>query len=348
MSVALDLGSHASRSLRVGQDDILRRQSRTMALLLEDGAATRSRLRQFEIPFIPCDDRLAVPGNPAADLAQVFSIACQDLLPDGQVPFADPVTRQLIAALIESLLPAAPQEGTICCFTQPGHGRDDDAGEAHLDRRREFVSRVIHLRGYDPLPINPALALILAEMEPEQFTGVGVCLGASGCELVLAHRGMAISSLRIPRGGRSIDELLAAHSRRICIDSFGQSVLDLEWARRSREEWSSGSLTDDQKQLIERAVNDLVLEIVLGLQRLLVNRVKRFSEPLTMVLGGGMAQSPAFELRFRKQVARTLPALRDSHIRLASDAGSGVARGCLVQALLEGQSNTERRLARVA
>lgn len=348
MSVALDLGTHAARSLRVGQNEMLRRQSRTVSLLLEDGAAARSRLKQFDVPFIPCDDRLAVPGDAAAELARIFSLACQDLLCDGQVPYSDPVTRQMIAVLIESLLPAAPQQGMICCYTQPGHGRSDNVEDPHLDRRREFVSRIIRLRGYEPLPINPAMALILAEMEPEQFTGVGVCLGASGCEMVLAHRGKPVASLRIPRGGRSIDELLAAHSRRICIDSFGQSVLDLEQARRRREELSWEALSDDEQRLVERALNDLVHEVVLGLQRLLMAQFKRFSEPLTIVLGGGLAQSQGLQTRFQKQIARTLPALRDSPIRLASDAASAVVRGCLVQALLEDQSDREHRPVRVA
>lgn len=338
MGVALDLGTHAARSLRLSKNKTIRRQCRSVALLIPDGVLARTRLEQFQVPFVACDDRLAIPGDPAAEMAELFGAACQDLLPEGQVPYADPVTRQLIAMLIESLIPAASQEGVPCCFSQPGYGQNDEGMEDQFDRRLEFVSRVIRLRGYEPVPINPALALILAEMETEQFTGVGISVGASGCDLVLSHRGAMLAAARVPRGGRALDELLAVQARRFCVDSFGQCVLDLEWSRRRREFAAPAQLSSDESQVLEQALNDLVVEIVLGLDRLLSTSRWESGEPLTIVLGGGLAQSRAFESRLRKQIRRAHPGLYPSHIRLAGNAESAVTRGCLIQSLLEARS----------
>jgi hypothetical protein len=336
MSLALDMGAHACRSLRGGAAGLVARRSRSTATWLEDGELPRQWLERHRIPFFPCDGHLAMIGEPAEELAQLFPVPCQDLLLDGKVPYSDAVTRQLIALVVEALLPQASADGEICCFSQPAHQQTSEQPDPDLDRRLEFTSRLIRLRGFEPSPLNPAAALALAELEPEKFTGIGVSLGASGGDIVFAHRGNPTVVARTGRGGRWIDEELARRTGRICQDLFGERVFDVEGARRRKETMSLISPTGDDEKLVFELYRQLADELALGVSQLIETNplLVRFSQPLTVVLGGGALRIAGFDEIFRKEMARRMTSSAIGTIRYSTGGEFTVARGCLIHATL--------------
>ncbi|MGQ0637161.1 MAG: hypothetical protein ACT4QC_21340 [Planctomycetaceae bacterium] len=344
MSLALDLGAHACRSLRMGPTGLASRRCRSTAAIVRDDDLARNWLKRLDLPGISCDDRLLVPGDAADQLARMFRTPCQDLLPDALVPDEDAVTRQLVALIVDSLTPLSTMPGEVCCFTQPAD-RPGAAGEEALDlqRRRHFISRLLRLRGYTPLSINPALALVLAEMEPERFTGLGICLGASGADIVLAHRGIAVAATRLPLGGRWVDEQFASAAGCTTDDAFGQRVLDVELARSTKEQVSLVGPADSVQRLVAdcylRLANELsrAIEMLLESHTLLV----RFARPLTAVCGGGPARMPGFVEMFSRALERRVPTDQIGAVRLERPGEFNVARGCLIQALLETQAQGE-------
>lgn len=332
MNVALDLGSHACRSLRLREGTLARRRCRSIVALLTDGEAQRTWLKRLQIPSVPCDEHLAVPGDFAEELAKLFPVACQDLLAEGKVPYADPVTRQLLALLVETLLPPATDEDHVCCFTHPGFGHSRGAARSDFDRRLEFVSRLIRLRGYEPRPVHPAVALALAEMEPERYAGIAVCLGASGCDLALVRHGEPVATLRLPRGGRWIDEELARHARLFCLDPFGERIFDLEAARRRKETFSLTAPRGGEQQLVADLYRKLIDEIVQGIERLHASPqagTASASPPLTIVAAGGPTQIEGF-----LELLHTAVPGSAGTIRRAPTDEYATCRGCLIHATL--------------
>src|SRR6185436_14306847 len=158
---------------------------RSVYAVLPDNATQRQLLDRADIPFAACEGHLILLGDAAAELARSFQTPCCDLLPGGVLPQSDPIARQVISLLIDALLPPSHQHA-LCCYTQPLHALRRHGGTTG---QHEFFARLIHLRGYEPRLLSAGLALISAEMRAEAFTGIGFVVGASGCEISVAHQG---------------------------------------------------------------------------------------------------------------------------------------------------------------
>jgi hypothetical protein len=337
MTIALDLGAFAMRSLRRRGNGLLAHRCRSVALSLADHAARRDYLQTSKASFLVADNFLVLPGDAAIDAAAFFELAPRDLFPNGEVPTADPVARQVISAVVDALLPwsAGPEE--ICCFTQPGRFHLPSGGDLAMDYRLQFVARLIRLRGYKPLPLHPATALILSELGNAGFTGIGLALGASACDMAVVHRGVQIASERVGRGGGWIDLELARATMTWRHDALGERVFDLENARKRKETATLAAPANADDRIVADLYMKLIAELVNAMSDLLDSdaQIPLLPQPLPFVCGGGPSQIAGFrEMLTGKLRGRDFPVAFSSP-RLVSDHNYAFSRGCLIRAELE-------------
>lgn len=348
MTIALDPGSHGFRSLRQQGNQLVGRSCRSIYAVIPDNVARRRWLENARIPHLATDGFLVLPGDAADEAAKLFVTASTDLLLSGEVPSSDPIARQALSALIDGLLPVSRDPVEICCFAQPGHHFGDSRQGGAGDIRRQFFARLIRLRGYEPLPLNPATALVLAGLAQTRFTGLGLALGASGADIALVHRGNQIAVIRLSRGGRWIDEQLARKSNAVCRDLLGQEVLDLDSARSLKEAASleRDSFPNQEEQGVSGFYRGLIGELVDALCRMLAAQplVMSLPQPLAVVCGGGPAKIPGFCDWVQKEFDQRQRPVAGIQVRLAADSQFTVARGCLIHAELEQEALSNARL----
>ncbi len=183
MSIALDFGASTIVSLRRTGERLIARSSRLEYAVLPDSPAHRRLLERRQVSFLTCESDLVLAGDAAHENADLFRTPCRPLLVDGRVPENDPLARQVIAQLAESVLPPAQVRDDICAVTLPGDVTLDGS-----DTRSdfEFLTRIIRLQGYEPLLVPSGQALVLAELVRSAFTGTGLTFGHAGCEALLA------------------------------------------------------------------------------------------------------------------------------------------------------------------
>ena len=141
-------------------------------------------------------------------------------LPEARLPEEDPIGRQVAARLVEMILPT-PSRGGRATLVLP---RDAAPGEPTY----EFFTRLLRLHGYETHAIPAVLALVLAELEGDQYSGVAVSFGAGTVSMGLAHRGELVARAVIDRGGDWIDQRLCERFRRTLFDPAGRQFLDLD------------------------------------------------------------------------------------------------------------------------
>jgi hypothetical protein len=203
---------------------------------------------------------------------------------------------------------------------------------------REFLSRLVMLRGYAPVLVSSSNAVALATLAAEGFTGITLSLGAGGCTLGLAHRGRELTRVAEPRGGDWIDARLAASERRYIHDSAGERYLDTEAVRRQREALAE-SLTRPTEDFAAR-VAEYYRELLLSTAKELGRRIKDerlgpFASPLPVVCSGGATRAAGFiGLMTATLAAADLP-LMVGPVRLAPADEYLAARGALIHAELE-------------
>jgi hypothetical protein len=348
VTIAFDPGVFALRSLRRRGRELVARRCRSIAVTVADNDARRRWLKRSNLPHLLAEEFLVLPGDAAIEAESLFGAVPRDLLPGGELPKSDPVTRQVIALLVDGLLPWSSHPQEVCCFAQPGCEKRALHDDPTFDEKMQFFSRIIRLRGYHPLPLNPATALVLSEMGSAGYTGVGLALGASGCDIAVVHRGNQIACGRLPRGGRWIDEQLARRQRPLAQNSAEDDVLDIEACRQQKDAVSLLTPNNDVDRLVvelyERWITDLVELLCETLAS--QSQIALLPQPLPIVCSGGPAKIPGFTDSLERVLMRQQFPVALAGLRLAVDPEYSVARGCLIHATLEQSASTSPEVRR--
>jgi hypothetical protein len=331
MSIALDIGTRHLRSLRREGGRLVGRKNHAVYLELPDKPAQRRILEKASIRYATCAGSLLVIGQAALETADMLEVPCIPLLRDSRLPQADPVARQVLTSLIDCLLPPARQTGEPCWMSVPG-AIDADSQE------QRFFTQVIRLKGYQPRVVPPGMAIVLAEMGQQAFTGFGCDFGSGSTRISLAHHGLELFSTCTLKGSDWIDARLAESEGCILFDTEGHRYLNTTSITR----WKRANLISVHKPITEREqrlsllCEELIDETLQAVRNQLADNrtVRTLRDPLPMVCAGSLSSVPGFrELLFGMLRNAKLP-IAISEVRRCSEADYVVTRGCLILAEL--------------
>lgn len=339
MTIALDLGASAFRSLRMEEERLAGRSARAIYSVVEDTPVRRQMLDQLQTAYALCDGSLAIPGDPARDFAELMHSPLLPLLPEGDLPARDPASRQMIAALVEGLMEPPTEPGELCGLTLPGmsgsvSGRDSETAE--------FLMQIIRLQGYEPLPITPGTALVLADLVGDGFTGIGMTFGAAACHVSLVYRSLEIASCVVSRGGNWIDEQLAETTEQYLWDAKGNRYLDAEtmcrWKESSAADLSTKGTTDRDAGLV-RLYSELVDDVVQKASKVFSTSLDIPSAwpAMSVVACGGVTRIRGFVPMLAGAVREAELPVKVKQVRLSEDSDFTIARGCLIKAELDAE-----------
>jgi len=358
MSIALDFGASTIVSLRRTGERLLTRSSRLEYAVLPDSPAHRRLLKRGQVSFLTCESVLVRVGDAARENADLFRTPCRPLLVNGRVPQNDPLARQVIARLTESVLPPAHARGDTCAVTLPGDVTLDGS-DSRPDF--EFLTRIIRLQGYDPLVIPSGQALILAELVGSSFTGIGLTFGHAGCEALLAHRGAAVCHASTRLGGEWLDQQLLRQMRSAApgdsapIPIFSSEPGEADQLTRQlitdrREKLSAPvhSAADSQDvqfiaSLLAESLNTLLQEFATELNR--SPQALGIPQPLPVVCTGGLARTPGFGTLLVQALKKHPLPVETCEPRLVTECSQTIARGLLIAAELESSTRLPGKAA---
>jgi hypothetical protein len=168
---------------------------------------------------------------------------------------------------------------------------------------RSLILPQIRCRGYEPLVMSQGLAIVLAELNAGQFSGVGISLGASQCEFALAVSGREVARCAIPWGTADLPTM--------------------------------GS--EDHVAISGPLVCDFLVELLLesGDRIAQHDGFRVLSQPVTLACSGGITRARGFDQILQQAWRRAAWPIRLQAIRIAPDPIYTVARGCLIQAALD-------------
>lgn len=341
MSIALDVGAHRLRSMRMEKGRLVGRACRALYAVLEDSAQSRALLSQSQLTFAECDDALVLIGDAAAEFSRLFHVPCISLLGDGRIPRNDPPARQVLATIVDSLLPNPLMENEICCMSVPG--LREDVGQGN-DSKLDFFTHLVELRGYQPLVIRSSLATVLASMANTGFTGIGINLGASTCEMSFAFNGMELAQTTVPLGGNWLDTEIARYSEMYLWDADGSRYLKTEEAadwKNSPERSVVQQRTEGDKfltDLYQELMSHLAKETVFACEQSMSNI--EFARPVDVVVSGGLAQINGFQSMMENVWRSADFPFALGKIQILTDSEYTIARGCMIKAVLESGATT--------
>ena len=287
---------------------------------------TENILKQNKVTYqLNGGTTLQVYGNEAARFANVFNTEVRRPMNGGTLNPAEEYSMSVMQAIIQQLVRKTKNNETMR-FSVPGALRND--GSPNLVYHEAMLRDLLNSMGYNSKGINEGLAVVFAELEKENFSGIGISCGGGMCNVALAFMSIPVMTFSMNKAGDYIDRNVANVTGELPtrIRLIKEESLDL--SRQPQNKYESA---------LHIYYDDVILSLVESLRGSLAEQknLPRIDKPIPIVLSGGTAKPKGFVDKVRQAVERDGFPLEISEIRMADDPLTATARGCLIAAMYD-------------
>jgi len=325
----LDLGTvritAAARSLQTGGP--VYGVERNAFLEVRADGTTQGLLRKFGIDCVVRGPKAYLIGDAAFDLAAVFDKPVRRPLKDLAGSWADPdgalIARELLARALGR--PRQPEE--ICVYSVPADSAD---GAQNFIYHRGVLENALRALGYSPRPMIESHAIVQAEFQASEYTGIGITCGGGTMNICVACKGLPALTFSTSRGGDWVDESVA---RSLGVPAAQvRSVKERAMHLYRPEDPVQGAVAIYYRHLLQDLFETFKRKIAESAW------VPSGSKPFDIVCAGGAAIVGGFVDLFREELRKAQLPIPVGDVRLAKDPLQAVAAGCLRAAQEETQA----------
>ncbi len=288
---------------------------------------TKSMLEREKIQHRVQRPNIIAFGNRVDEFANILGGTTRRPMQTGLLNPDEPKNIELVELALRSLCGKA-KPGEKICFSVPS---PPEGNESMLLFHEESVRSVLEGLGYKVRTINESLAVVIAELQDYDFTGIGISFGGGMCNVCLSYLGLPVFTFATTRAGDYIDDSSAAVT--------GVSATTV---RLRKENKDFDLFADDNPSSIDRAMSiyyrEVIQTVALTLERVLntTKDLPPFKGPVPIVFSGGTSLVGGFQKELRKAIRKTTLPVEISEIIPAESGLNATARGALVAAMLEG------------
>ena len=345
MITAIDFGCYAIRStFREGISGVpvTMYSEKSEYVVLPNIERYQQLLEAHEVPHAVCEDTLAIYGNQVTQTRWLSRMPSASIFNGGMVPSDDPPARQILDLICSAILPSPGAGLNLCAFTVPGSERRDVS--------QEFLSRLIRMRGYEPLVVSAADVVMLAEGNETSFSGISVVIGAETSEVSISRLGITLASTVIPVGADWIDIELARQFQIHVFDETGEAWLDLEAVREWKHnlERNLRSSVDEREKVLSRLYGAVLDRIAQATRQLMAQpnvQAAIGEERQNVICSGGATRIAEFASVLTERFVDHDIANRIQSVRRVDDPELTVVRGLLISSELEARCRRQSRAA---
>ena len=324
-AIGLDVGtSRIVTAKRAGREYEYRSELNSF-VTLPPSRMTETVLRKENIPHSSRNGQIIVQGNECEKFADLLEIEPRRPMSRGVLNSSETESLAMIREILSGMLGPARREGQRVCFSVPAASATGDDG---ITYHEASILQIMTELGYQAQSINEGLAVIYAEMESSNYTGIGISFGGGLCNVCMAYLSVPVISFSLPKAGDFIDSSAASVTG------------DLANRIRIAKETSfylNGQFAENPNQVLAVYYDDMIQSVVNGLKDAFANArsLPRLGRSLPMVLSGGSAMPKGFRDRFEKLLSESNSPVNISEIRMAEQPLYSTAKGALIAALTD-------------
>jgi actin-like ATPase involved in cell morphogenesis len=328
----LDVGTVniCSAALRRNDGGIVYNIQRNAFLDVRSDAFTKKMLMKLGIDYITQGEKGYVVGDPAFELANIFEKNTRRPMKDGMISPTEPEALLIVSMLVAELLGHPRSPGETCAFSVPADPLDM---ERNVIYHRGACETVLRKLGYSPKAMIEGHAVVFAELQQQDYTGIGISCGGGMFNVCVAYKSVPALTFATSRGGDWIDNNVASAvglgASQVCAVKEG-GVDILRPKGRVQE-----AIAIYYRELIHYTI-DAIREKFEN-----AHTMPSFSRPVDLVCAGGTSLIRGFIDVFREEFQKIQFPLEVSDIRLARDPLRTVSAGCLQAAIEETRALTQ-------
>lgn len=289
---------------------------------------TRQILTKNEITFFEHKKNFYIIGDAAENFANMFNTNTKRPMELGLISAKEDEGIAIMQAIIKSLVQRPKKFGESICFSIPGPIIDDVQTTSTLEGHESVIKMYLESLGYTAFSINEGLAVVMAELAEDNYTGIGISIGGGLCNVCLSYMSVPVITYSLAKGGDYIDKMTsrdlgvpATH-----VKSIKEEGVDLLALPKNKMELA-----------LQVYYTDIINHLISSMQKVIgsSDKMPKITEPLAIVISGGTAKAKGFKERFELVLKSTHMPIAISSIRITKDPLNTTARGALEMALIE-------------
>jgi hypothetical protein len=271
------------------------------------------------------NSEIVVHGTESERFADLLGVETRRPMSRGVLNPDEPLSLTQIQKIIESLAGPAKAKGQKLYFTVPAAPVGSEDGVSYHEAS---LKQILSGFGYDVRSINEGLAVVYAELESSNYTGIGVSCGGGLCNVCLAYLSVPVLSFSVNKAGDFIDSSAAS--------ATGEMINRIRITKEDTFHFN-GYFVDKRMQALSIYYEDVIQTVVATMKEQFVGSksLPKLNRPIPLVLSGGSAMPKGFRERFEQVVRGSQFPIAVSEVRLASNPLEATAKGALIAALTD-------------
>ena len=284
-------------------------------------------LKLSKTSYIEYDGRLLVIGDEAIATANMFNKEARRPMSAGIVSSGEIDAQGVMAVMVKHLLGDPKCAKEQCCFSVPAPAVD--INDSDMTYHKAVLSKILTEIGYDPNPVNEALAVVYSECVSENFSGLGISYGSGMTNICMACNAMSALEFSVARGGDWVDrgasKAVGTTAAKIC--SIKEAGVNLTSPNGREQE----AIALYVQALIDYSMDSIIAHFSSVRREILIPK------PIPIVISGGTSLAEGFVEKFKERFAsyRSKFPIEISEIRAAKDPMTAVATGLLLFSQME-------------
>lgn len=330
MPIGFDCGTYNLIAARRGEDKKEVKYRKEVNAFLEislDDPFTFNMMKRSGVPLIEREKVGYLVGEAAIKTA--FSLRKLELRRPMKAGCLNQTERDafgILKVMIHSLMGEVEKDKDVLYYSVPANAVNEHTDADYHQKVLEEIFRKYKVKDKTvvPYPINEGQALVFAELQDKNFTGIGCSFGAGMVNFSYCVFSRNIFSFATTVSGDWIDHQASqAANEGVAVINRTKHTIDLTKAPTSPTERAIQTqyriMIEKNVKLIKQALEQNSGEV-------------RADEPVDIVLGGGTCSPPGFDQMFAEAVKAAGLPLPIGEIKRPPDHLYCVARGCLVAA----------------
>ena len=320
--IGLDVGTSRMVAARQSDDEIRYATQLNAFVAIPYSKLTENALRLENVPHSVEGSEILVHGNESERFADLLKRDVRRTMARGVLNPDEPDNLKLIRE-ITAILTGRIEKGQKLTFTVPAAplGAEDS-----LTYHEATIRRVLSDMGFDATSINEGLAVVYAELESTNYTGIGISCGGGLCNVCMSYLAVPVLSFSIPKAGDFIDASAASVT--------GERPNRIRLLKE-QSFFMNGHFESKLQEVLSVYYDDMIDSLVGSLRSAFesARNLPKLMRPIPLVLSGGTAAPRGFKERFESKLRATDFPVALSEVRMAADPLTTTAKGALVAAL---------------
>jgi hypothetical protein len=242
----------------------------------------------------------------------------------GVVSAKEKDAKRILAFILKEVVGQASEQNEKLVFCVPAQPVDQEDEDFDVGYHEDVVKTVLADCGYDARSINEAEALCYAELDNDDYTGIGISCGAGMTNVCVMLNGEPTVVFSTTKSGDWIDRMSAIATGET--DSVVQ-------AEKEGGDFKIGEPNDNPvlsavSAYYERLIDYTTKQLSLALTN--HKSLPKFKNPLKIVVAGGTSQAKGYIENFAKKLVDNNFPLTIKEVVHAEDPLHAVSKGCLI------------------